>query len=186
MMLALILALIMGLTACSEDWGGIEDTSQGEAGGTSATNATDTSTNLVTGGNGLVSPAAEVARVLGPSVVYIEATGTQNVPGYFQIPGQREYQSQWSGSGVIYTADGKIITNNHVVMGSSTTPADEIEVTLATGEKFPATVVGTDPLTDLAVIQIQTGFSLPRSRPICRCWVSTWWCWAVPIGGRTR
>jgi serine protease DegQ len=59
-------------------------------------------------------------------------------------------QSQASlGSGVIVSVDGYILTNNHVIDA-----ADEIEVVLADGRKAPATVVGTDPETDLAVIRI--------------------------------
>ncbi|MET0266453.1 MAG: Do family serine endopeptidase [Duganella sp.] len=53
------------------------------------------------------------------------------------------------GSGVIVSAEGYILTNNHVVDG-----ADEIEVMLADGRKAAAKVVGTDPETDLAVIKI--------------------------------
>jgi serine protease DegQ len=53
------------------------------------------------------------------------------------------------GSGVIVSAQGYILTNNHVVEG-----ADEIEVVLADGRKAAAKLVGTDPETDLAVIKI--------------------------------
>jgi serine protease DegQ len=54
------------------------------------------------------------------------------------------------GSGVIVSADGYILTNNHVVEA-----ADEIEVVLADGRRAPATVVGLDPETDLAVIKVK-------------------------------
>jgi len=54
------------------------------------------------------------------------------------------------GSGVILTADGNVLTNNHVVAGSS----GQIVVTLADGTEHPATVVGTSPSYDLAVIKI--------------------------------
>jgi serine protease DegQ len=53
------------------------------------------------------------------------------------------------GSGVIVSADGYILTNQHVVEG-----ADEIEVALADGRKTSAKVIGTDPETDLAVLKI--------------------------------
>ncbi len=57
---------------------------------------------------------------------------------------------QGSGSGVIYSADGYIVTNNHVVEF-----ADEMEVILPDGRKFAARKIGTDPRTDLAVIKIE-------------------------------
>lgn len=66
------------------------------------------------------------------------------------IPEQRA-----SGSGVIITDDGYIVTNNHVVDG-----ADEINVTLANKKSYKATVVGADPSSDLAVIKIE-GKGLP-------------------------
>jgi serine protease Do len=53
------------------------------------------------------------------------------------------------GSGVIVSADGDILTNNHVVEG-----ADSVRVTLADGRDFTAKVVGTDPKTDLAVVHV--------------------------------
>jgi serine protease Do len=69
--------------------------------------------------------------------------------GFDQVPKDRREQSL--GSGVIVSQDGYILTNNHVVQG-----ADEIKV--AVGEEatiYDAKVVGTDPLTDIAVIKVQ-------------------------------
>jgi S1-C subfamily serine protease len=60
-----------------------------------------------------------------------------------------------SGSGVLITADGYIVTNNHVVNG-----ADEINVTLTNKKSYKAKVIGTDPSSDLAVIKIEAA-SLP-------------------------
>lgn len=60
------------------------------------------------------------------------------------IPEQRA-----SGSGVLITDDGYIVTNNHVIDG-----ADEMMVTLANKKSYKATVIGTDPSSDLAVIKI--------------------------------
>ena len=62
------------------------------------------------------------------------------------IPEQRA-----SGSGVVITEDGYIVTNNHVIDG-----ADEINVTLANKKSYKATVIGSDASTDLAVIKIDT------------------------------
>jgi len=61
-----------------------------------------------------------------------------------------------TGSGFVYDTQGHIITNYHVVEG-----ADELMVSLATGEEFEAQVVGLDPGNDLAVIRIDAGDALP-------------------------
>jgi serine protease DegQ len=65
-----------------------------------------------------------------------------------KLPPQEQTASL--GSGVIVSSEGYILTNDHVVEG-----ADEIEVGLADGRKSAATIVGTDPETDLAVIRIR-------------------------------
>jgi serine protease Do len=61
-----------------------------------------------------------------------------------------------AGAGFIIDADGTIVTNNHVVAG-----ADRIHVTLNDGRSFEATLVGRDPATDLAVIEIEAEAPLP-------------------------
>lgn len=69
-------------------------------------------------------------------------------PGFgFGNPGDQEMRGM--GSGFIISTDGLIITNNHVVAG-----ADELEVSLNDGRKLIAKVVGTDPKTDIALIQV--------------------------------
>jgi serine protease Do len=73
-------------------------------------------------------------------------------------PGQRETRPKQSepllqvgtGSGVVISSNGYIVTNNHVVEG-----ADEIEVTLHNNDSYMARIVGTDPSTDLALLQIK-------------------------------
>jgi len=61
-----------------------------------------------------------------------------------------------SGSGVIVSPDGYIITNNHVIEDHT-----NIEVTLNNNKSYPATLVGTDPATDIAVVKIEAPQSLP-------------------------
>ncbi len=76
--------------------------------------------------------------------------------GMFQFKSPQP--SRGSGSGVIITQDGYILTNNHVV--ESAAEGGGIEVDLHDGRHFDATVIGRDPLTDLAVIRIEaTGLS---------------------------
>lgn len=91
----------------------------------------------VAGEEGNVVPA--VAEAVTPSVVRIDRFGTEN-----GVPTE-----EGLGSGVIYRSDGYIITNNHVVDG-----ADRLRVQLASGERLDAEIVGTDQLTDLAVLRI--------------------------------
>jgi len=62
----------------------------------------------------------------------------------------RGRQGRSSGSGVIISADGYIVTNNHVIE-----EADKVEVTLNDNRRYTADVVGTDPTTDLALIKIE-------------------------------
>jgi len=123
------------------------------------------------------SPAEAVATAVGPSVVNIAVEGTAQ--SQF---GTQHYGAE--GSGVIFSQDGYIITNNHVVSDSSTgvdVPVDKVTVTFATGEKLPARIVGRDPLTDLAVIKVEkTG--LPVAQFIDRFSLVKVGQYAVAIG----
>src|SRR5699024_3114168 len=67
----------------------------------------------------------------------------------FQGPQDQKQTRRALGSGVIVSTDGYILTNNHVVQN-----ADHIRVTLSNNKDYQGTVVGTDPLTDLAVVKI--------------------------------
>lgn len=133
---------------------------------------------------------AELAAKLGPSVVNVNVTRTTegvswNAPeGFEQGPfehfyrrffdderGQRQerrhrpghsprrpghFRQHGNGSGVIIDAEGHILTNHHVVVR-----ADEVRVTLTDGREYEARVVGRDPKTDLAVLQVDVSESLP-------------------------
>jgi serine protease Do len=72
------------------------------------------------------------------------------------MPQQREHAVEARGSGFIISADGIIVTNNHVVKGAKT-----LSVTLDDGTVLPAKVVGTDPRTDIAVLKVSADHPLP-------------------------
>src|SRR5690606_34586163 len=107
----------------------------------------------------------QAAAAVSPGVVHIKVTMTarssQRRGGsspfdmfeeFFGMPQQRRAQprrAQASGSGVILTPDGYIVTNNHVVED-----ADKIEVQLTDKRTFEAKVIGKDPNTDLALIKV--------------------------------
>jgi serine protease Do len=99
----------------------------------------------------------QVAQRVTPAVVQIvtaEASG--DLDSLFgQGSGRGSGRAQGIGSGVIYDTAGHILTNSHVVAG-----ARSMTVALSDGRTFDARRVGNDPLTDLAVIQIQ-GENLP-------------------------
>ncbi|MCI3925777.1 trypsin-like peptidase domain-containing protein [Paenibacillus sp. TRM 82003] len=62
-------------------------------------------------------------------------------------------QGSGVGSGIVYDEQGHVVTNNHVVTGAGANA--QIVVTLSDGRRYEATIVGTDPATDLAVLQLQ-------------------------------
>ncbi len=109
----------------------------------------------------------EVARKVTPSIVMItneakiqDQFGDENSRNMFgddffgqffnMPPRQREQVRKSIGSGVILSADGYIITNNHVVDNST-----KLQVTLPDGKKATAKVIGNDPKTDLALIKVE-------------------------------
>ncbi len=76
---------------------------------------------------------------------------------FYGYQGGREVQPQiGTGSGVIISEDGYIVTNNHVIKG-----ANELEITLNDNRSFPAKLIGTDPKTDIALLKIDTSEKLP-------------------------
>jgi serine protease Do len=75
--------------------------------------------------------------------------GISNYGVVFDIWGRSSLQERATGSGVIIRSDGYIVTNYHVIEN-----ARELVVTLGSGEELPATIIGADPPTDLAVIKV--------------------------------
>jgi S1-C subfamily serine protease len=92
-----------------------------------------------------------VFEKVSPAVVHLGVRQELRGPG-----GQRA-EGMGSGSGVLITPDGYLITNNHVVER-----ADRIDVALSDGRVLPGTLVGTDPATDLAVVRAG-GTALPTA-----------------------
>ncbi|WP_305043574.1 DegQ family serine endoprotease [Geoalkalibacter sp.] len=120
---------------------------------------------------------SQLAQEMMPSVVNISTSKTvqrrsPRLPGpggpggdlfdeFFErffrgMPDAQPRQQQSLGSGFIISADGYILTNDHVVSG-----ADEIRVRLSDGRSFDATLRGTDAKLDLALLKIDTGEKLP-------------------------
>ncbi len=95
---------------------------------------------------------ADVVREVRPAVVSVMT----EMVGYDLF--NQAYTQEAAGSGIILDSAGYIVTNNHVVEG-----ANEIQVELHDGTSYRATVVGTDPLTDLAVIRAEAS-GLPYAR----------------------
>ena len=94
----------------------------------------------------------EVAETVTPTIVQISVVSERENPhgDWFFFPFKDMPQEQrGSGSGIIISEDGYIITNNHVVENAS-----KVSVGLYDKRRFDATVIGTDPLTDLAVVKI--------------------------------
>jgi len=128
-----------------------------------ANNTEQNSSNQVATQPNNVNFVTEVAQSVGPAVVRIDATRTVDAPEsrnpllerFFgsELPNPRVVRG--SGSGFIISSDGRILTNAHVVED-----ADEVTVVLQEGRSFAGKVIGADPVTDVAVIDIEAN-SLP-------------------------
>lgn len=118
-------------------------------------------TRFTSGDSGLLQGSVDftvAAEISVNAVVHVKTvstvkTGYQENPLYEFFFGPRGFSQpqpvEGSGSGVIISNDGYIVTNNHVVNG-----ADEIEVVLNDRRSFKATLIGADPTTDIALLKI--------------------------------
>ncbi len=127
--------------------------------------------NALKGRNAAFQDFVQAAAIAMPTVVHIKASESDDMAKkriqeqqrrnpwgfieddfFFGFPQQRQQiqRLEGSGSGVIFSHDGYIVTNNHVVSF-----ADRFDVTLYDNRTFKANLIGTDPKTDLAVLKIE-------------------------------
>ncbi|MBA2640564.1 MAG: trypsin-like peptidase domain-containing protein [Nocardioidaceae bacterium] len=128
---AALLAGLVGGVAGAAGWSALYDDQAASTTAEVSSDDTLTAQNVSAAG---VKGVQQVAAAVLPSVVQINVRTSQGVG---------------SGSGVILSSDGQILTNNHVVEDA----VGDLAVSFNDGTSAPAEVVGTDPLTDLAVIQ---------------------------------
>lgn len=108
--------------------------------------ATATSNNSASSSSYIPSSLADVVSQTADSVVEITQYQTNT-----SIYSNYNYTSEGTGSGVIISSDGYILTNNHVIDG-----ATKISVRLRNGDEYEASLVGKDSKTDIAIIKIET------------------------------
>jgi serine protease Do len=127
-----------------------------------ADGAPDSAPRAQTGGRNRHSPIVDAAARVAPAVVSVnvlkreQETPEDPFAQFFMPPGY-EHEVEAYGSGFIISADGVVITNQHV-----TNAAEQIVVSTREGTDYPATVLGEDPSTDIAVLKI-AGTNLPTA-----------------------
>jgi len=158
------LAALFVVTTLRPEWLGRQGTPGAQVIGLKEANSPETTPGQ--GAPGRLNSYNDAVRKAVPAVVNIFTSKAikarrhpfANDPLFRQFFGDQMEQEQRStglGSGVIVSSKGYILTNHHVIEA-----ADEIEVATADGKKFKARVVGSDPDTDIAVLQVNTE-SLP-------------------------
>lgn len=121
-----------------------------------------TSNTGLTTSNSLIANAPELTSAADKavhSVVHVKNTAIVSAPMSLEdfFYGRQSQRAQvGTGSGVIISPDGYIITNNHVIDG-----AKELSITLNDNRTFEAELIGTDPKTDIALLKIDAGEDLP-------------------------
>ncbi|MET8897595.1 S1C family serine protease [Streptomyces albogriseolus] len=128
---AIVAAAVGGTTAY-----GVQELTGGSAAGVTASSAAETDVVPAS----LKGTVAGVAKAVSPSIVEIKAASSSGSA---------------TGSGVIVTEDGEVVTNNHVVAGAS-----RIQVRTSDGKTYGARVVGTDSSKDLALIKLEDASGL--------------------------
>ena len=165
LLVTLAVVFFLGLTQC-ESQSGIRTAE------TSTAKAAPAPTAVSPSAMNWRNAIAEVAQETIPAVVHINISQSREVANpllpfnndpffhfFFngrKMPRKFKEELKGLGTGMIIDGQGHILTNNHVVAG-----ATKINVLLADGKSYPGKVVGTDPKTDLAVIQISADEKLP-------------------------
>tara|TARA_R110001632_G_scaffold43376_6_gene110109 strand:+ start:107627 stop:109009 length:1383 start_codon:yes stop_codon:yes gene_type:complete len=100
----------------------------------------------------------EAAEKTVHAVVHVKNTAIKSSINSWNdfFNGPRKYEQVGTGSGVIISADGYIVTNNHVIDG-----ATNLQITLNNQKKYEATLIGTDSKNDIALLKIESDDSLP-------------------------
>ena len=172
---SIILPFLSGIVGCSVVIGtcfgvpGIKEKLVGKTTSvqTSTPSTNGTTTNLISLSN-FSNTAVFAANKILPSIVGIEVNYNVTTNSFFGFGSPQTATAQATGSGIIISEDGYIVTNNHVVDTSSTSSYSYYELSKATSIKvklnsetygddatFDATVVGQDSQTDLAVLKIE-------------------------------
>ncbi|MCU1438278.1 MAG: hypothetical protein JWP66_1365 [Naasia sp.] len=140
-----IAALAVGALLGGAAGGGIAVLA-GAGGGDSTVTSSNTAPNITVNRAEDATTVTAVAAQASPAVVTIAASGGE---------------SAGTGSGIILSEDGYVLTNTHVVTLDGSAADPQVKVTLADGRIFDADIVGLDPIVDLAVIKLQDATDLP-------------------------
>lgn len=134
----------------------VETDSKSESGSKSSVSADNVSLIKTAGNSGEVLSTEEIVQKVLPSVVGVESQFTVTESGYYYGFGMPSNSATGTGTGVVITEDGYIVTNAHVIYDSEHGAglADSIKVHMDDDESYDAEVVGYDTDCDLAVLKI--------------------------------
>lgn len=153
-------AITAGVQYFQKDVPLLDTTTAGQTAQVTSDGSNSGATTTAYSGDRQVLTVPEIAQKVGPSVVGVINKTTVSAQQYWDPWSGRYYYSQdpsqdsetveqGSGSGIIISDDGYIVTNQHVIDG-----ATEVEVVLNTGTTYKAEIIGQDSKTDLAVLKI--------------------------------
>jgi S1-C subfamily serine protease len=138
--IALAACACLSLLAAACSSGGHSASTPGAGSATAGASPTSTPSSVLT--------TEQIVQKLRPSVVRVQ-TESASIGAFGQASPQVGV-----GTGVIIDDQGHVLTNNHVVTQDSNAPANNVKVTFADGSTVPASIVGRDPATDLAVLKV--------------------------------